>query len=229
MDFVYTGLKTTKTCLLIGLLLTNACLSSEATTRLRTAGRVVDVTGDATAKDTFSESRPLYRRDTILPGDTVSTASTSNVQLRMNDSALIVLGCDSSLKLEKYQFEKDHNDIVELELLQGSIRTLTGYVGSQNRDGYKFTVEGIEIEVQGTDFEVHRQADGNVYFGNYGGSIAIKNSLGSLDLGIGHNFDFAIAEPEQAPRGLKNPPQVFLDNALSFLTPLTQPTFCNQR
>lgn len=212
--------------LFLNLIWSNELAAIEASTPAQTAGRVTTVVGDADAIDESGSSRQLRRRSEILTGDIINSRAASNIQLRMIDSAIIVLGCESSLKVDSYRHEKNHLDIVEVELLKGTLRTITGWVGSQNRDAYKFRVADTIVEVRGTDFEVHLQANGKVYFSNYDGGITISNTYGSLDLGIGGDFDFAVVEPQQAPSGLKNPPQPLLNNSLPISNPLSQQTSC---
>lgn len=213
--------------LLLSLAWSNELAAVEASITAQTAGRVVTLVGGADAIDDSGSSRQLLRNSQVLAGDIINSRAASHIQLRMIDSAIIALGCESSLKVDSYRHEKNHLDIVEVQLLKGSLRTITGWIGSQNRDAYKFKVADTKVEVRGTDFEVHLQANGKVYFANYNGGITISNTFGSLDLGIGGDFDFAVIEPKQAPSGLRNRPQPLLRNSLPILTPLSQQTSCN--
>lgn len=180
------------------------------------AGRVTMTYGDAEAVDQNNARRELARRSDIYEGESVETHDQSSIQLRMVDSALISLGCTSTLKIENYIYEDAATDAVTLRLLRGVLRTITGQVGEQYPDRYRLLVGDTRLEVRGTDIEVRLDEDGTIYIANYDGGITVRNPLGSVDLGIGGDTDFAIVEPDKAPRGLRIQPQQLAPTPIVF-------------
>jgi len=174
------------------------------------AGRVIAVSGDAFAVDVINNSRRnLSRRSEIYVRDVIETGDRSSIQLRMVDSGLISLQCNSQLKIEAYEFNDEREDLIVLRLLRGTLRTITGKVGQMGRDQYNFHVGDTQLKIRGTDFEVSIAESGVVYFGTYDGGTTLVNAFGEVDLGVGADQDFAIVEPGKAPRGtLLQPPQL---------------------
>lgn len=170
-------------------------------------GRIVMSFGDVYALDVNNANRQLVRRSIFYVGETIKTSDQSHAQLRMTDSGLIALRCQSTLKIEEYAYKQDEDDLITLRLIQGGVRTITGQIGQQSRDRYRFLAGESRVEIRGTDFEVRLGENGDAYFGVFDGGITVANAYGSVRLGIGENADFAIVEPGQAPRALRLPPQ----------------------
>ena len=192
-------------CLSVCLVL---CVASASTAQTRNlpAGRVVTAFGDAFSVDVNNARSLIARRSDIHSGDIIQTLDQAYVQIRMVDSAILALRCQSALSIEEYQFEESEEDQVELRLIAGSVRTITGQISSQNRNSYNFAVGESSVEIRGTDFEVSLQKDGVAYFANYDGGITVSNPQGSVRLGIDGDANFAVVEPGQAPRALSNQP-----------------------
>lgn len=176
------------------------------------AGRVISASGEVAARDEqFTYSRVVIRRSEIHVQETIATSDQSRVQMRMMDSALLSLGCESSLKIEEYAYEQNAaNDRVTLRLLSGRFRTITGAVGEQNQQRYRLLVGDITIQILGTGYEVTFDPQTQIaYVGVYDGSVSITNPQGTVRLGIGGDADFARIESGSEPEALVNqPPQL---------------------
>ena len=161
------------------------------TADLDIAGNVITAATDSIAIDPNGDQRDIARRSAIYTGESIQSSSTGSVQVRMKDTALISLNCNSTLKIENYVYEHSQSDQVILSLLEGSLRTITGDVGEYNSTQYRLNVSGAWVNTRNADFEVHLQKNGVIYFAAFNGSITVSNSLGSLTLGQGGNSDFA--------------------------------------
>lgn len=173
------------------------------------AGRVISASGEVTAiEEQLTTYRRVTRRSEIYVRDTIRTSDQSRVQIRMLDSAILSLGCESSLKIEAYDYEESAaNDQLALRLLSGRFRTITGAIGEQNPQRYRFLVGDITIQILGTDYEVNYDPQTRIaYVGVYDGSVRITNPQGSISLGIGGNADFARIEPGMKPEEMLNQP-----------------------
>ena len=170
------------------------------------AGRVVAVTGQVSAQSATGNSRPLSRRSEIFVGDTVVTQADAFAQIRMTDGAIVSLKESTQFEIVAYSYEEDaQNDVISMRLIEGGFRTITGRIGEQNRDAYNVITEFSNIGIRGTDHEA--VIDGFLFVGVYDGGTQLDNNGGTLDLGVGANFDFGRAiDNTIPPEGLIFPP-----------------------
>ncbi|PCJ23448.1 MAG: hypothetical protein COA96_11905 [SAR86 cluster bacterium] len=179
-------------------------LSSSA--QLNLAGRVVATIGQIEVVRFDGTHQAVIRRSDINVGDTIKTFSDSMVQLRFVDSGLVSLCSDSELKIVQYQYQGANSDRVELYLVKGKLRTITGEIKGE---AYLLVVNGARISNRGTDYEVAIVGDEQAYVGVYTGGITITNELGEVNLGIGADYDFASLRKNFASVGsLLQPPDL---------------------
>ncbi|MDD9958450.1 MAG: FecR domain-containing protein [Gammaproteobacteria bacterium] len=173
------------------------------------AGRVIITTGDVGAVGPDGQSRPLSRRDQVFVGDRIITAANATTQIRMVDSAIIALKESTEFAIVAFEYEEaPATDESRMELISGGFRTITGAIGEQNRDNYEVDVSQFAtIGIRGTDYEVVITPVGEVVTGVYDGGTTIENNAGSLDLGVGADFDFArVEDADTPPEGLLEQP-----------------------
>ena len=171
------------------------------------AGRVIVVKGEVIAVEPSGATRELIRRAAVYVGDTIVTSADSSAQLRMEDQALIALKESTQFAILEYEYEQSPaTDASTLQLIEGGFRTITGNIGSQNRDAYETRISNFAtIGIRGTDYEVVLTPVGGVITGVYDGGTTFSNNNagGSIDLGINAEYDFAIInDPESPPVGL---------------------------
>jgi ElaB/YqjD/DUF883 family membrane-anchored ribosome-binding protein len=176
------------------------------------AGHVIVAQGRVLALAQTGAIRELARQSSIYVGDTIFTDDNAYAQLRMVDGAQIALSEFSELVIEDYKYDEDPvTDTSLLNLLRGGLRTITGAIGTQNRDNYELQVsESAQIGIRGTDYEVVVTPQGRIVSGVYDGGTTFSNALGALDLGINAQFDFGLIEnPQSPPVGLlQQPPEL---------------------
>lgn len=166
---------------------------------LNIAGKVTAAAPDAITIDANNDAREITRRSPIYIGDSIRNGDKGSVQVRMIDAALVSLRCNSSLKIQFYEFEAQQTDSAILKLHEGSLRTITGSIGKQNLAQYRLNVGSAWVNSPSADFEASLDDNGMVYFGVYGGSITVSNTFGSAVLGIGGSSDYARVEPNEPP------------------------------
>ena len=169
------------------------------------AGRIIFVQGDVAARNSRGIDRPLSRRDEVYVGDTLFTAPGASTQIRMVDDAMISLKESTQFAIIAYEFtENPATDRSSIELIEGGFRTITGTIGEQNRENYEAGIANFAtIGIRGTDYEVVITEVGEVFTGVYDGGTTIANDLGSLDLGLDADYDFAfVPDPQSPPQGL---------------------------
>ncbi len=173
------------------------------------AGRVIVTRGQVIAMESSGAQRSLDRRDEIYVGDTIFTMDNAYTQIRMVDGARISLTEFTEFEIVEYTYEENpDSDLSVINLIHGGFRTVTGAIGEANRDAYSAQVGSLaHIGIRGTDFEVVITPQGEIVTGVYDGGTTFSNDLGSLDLGVGANYDFGIIEnPQSPPVGLIQQP-----------------------
>jgi hypothetical protein len=173
------------------------------------AGTVIMARGEVAAVDAGGSSRPLSRRDDIFVGETIFTNAGSSAQFRMVDGAQISLKESTEFAIVAYQYnESPADDRASLELITGGFRTITGNISRDNREAYEANAANFAtIGIRGTDYEVIVTPAGEVLTGVFEGGITVSNNAGSLDLGIGAQFDFArVPDAASPPQGLTAQP-----------------------
>ncbi len=161
------------------------------TVDLDITGHVITAANDAIAIDLNGNQRNIARRSAVYTGESIQSGSTGSVQVRMKDTAIISLNCNSTLQIESYIYEHGQSDQVILSLLEGSLRTITGDAGGHDSTQYRLNANSAWVNTHNADFEVHLQENGVIYFAAFNGSITISNAFGSLKLGQEGNSDFA--------------------------------------
>ena len=182
---------------------------SQTDNEVPAAGRIISVAGEVNALDPDGNSRELTRRDAVYVGDTIYTGATGFAQIRLADDGLVALRALTEFAILDYQFEADpDNDVSVFQLLEGGMRTVTGAIGKQNRSNYRLNVgPNAYIGIRGTDYEAVITSSGVIATGVYDGGITFGNVVGSIDLGINADYDFAImVDPNVIPQGLVSQP-----------------------
>lgn len=119
------------------------------------AGRIQFVAGDVQIFLADGSSRPARKGDIVNENDTIVTAPTGSVQLRMVDDGLISVRPDSRLRIDEYRFSgrEDGSERGVLGLIKGGFRTLTGIIGRSNKSNYLVRAPNATIGIRGTDHE----------------------------------------------------------------------------
>jgi FecR protein len=128
----------------------------------RAAGVVEFVSGDAMITPKVGDSRLVAVKSQVEEGDTIVTFKGGEAQLRMLDGAYLLVRENSRLKIESYVAEGGGGDRSILDLLQGTVRSITGWIGKFNRAAYEIrTPILVTIGVRGTDHEASYIAPGD--------------------------------------------------------------------
>lgn len=197
-------------CCLLVLLLCNVFPLS-ATTAEPAAGKTIMARGEVVANAAQS-SRPLQRRAPVYHQDVLQTGVASAGQFRMGDGGLLSLQAETVLAVQQYQLAADGSaDNVQLELLEGGLRTITGALPPQGRQ-YQLRTPVATLGVRGTHYEaVLRQGD--LYLAGWDGSIDIVVTVPGSDqqfsLGPSQPFRFAVVRRDGSVEFLLKAPTLF--------------------
>jgi hypothetical protein len=90
----------------------------------------------------------------IRSGDRIRTGPDGFVQLRFADGALISLQPGSDFRVDAWIYDAQHHRSF-FELLQGSIRAVSGRIGKRNPEDWRLRTPAATIGIRGTAFSVH--------------------------------------------------------------------------
>lgn len=169
------------------------------------AGKVLLVTGQATATNEAGITRSLRKGDTVSQGDTINTARFSYANIEFTDSGRTLIGPNSAFKIEQYTHDRpaaggprrrsavgrtDSNAV--FRLLRGGFRAITGLIGQTSPDRYTVQTPVATIGIRGTDFIATvcdadcdlgpgaegKDPSGGTVAGVYDGGISVSNAAG---------------------------------------------------
>jgi len=180
-------------------------VSFHATAQNNVIGRVITTSGTVVAIDEDNNTRELLRRSNIFLGDTVVTGPQGFAQIRMRDSAMLALKEETEYKFKEFEFDGNSAtpDSVVMEMVRGGFRTITGSIGDSENDTYRVETAFAYIGVRGTSHKAVI-AFGSLFTGVSDGGTTVTNELGSIDTGVGGDFDYAVTTQDamESPLGI---------------------------
>jgi hypothetical protein len=118
------------------------------------AGIVKIVTGDVRVVDAQGE-RVLKSGDAVHANARLIAGKQSSASLVLRDGTTLVLSENSQFVVEKFAFEATtQNGNMLINLLQGSMRMLTGLIAKINPDAIQVKTKTLSVGIRGTDFIV---------------------------------------------------------------------------
>lgn len=169
------------------------------------AGFVIVSVGEVTAYDTANDQeRKLKRRSKIFAGDEIRTGQKAKVQLKFKDKGVIALQENTQLQISEYEYTGiDGNpERSFFKLVKGGFRAISGAIGKQNPEDYKVETPLATIGIRGTDYSALLASQLKVKVHN--GAVQVRNQMGSVLVGDGHDFRFAVVSASQIPKGVLN-------------------------
>ena len=163
-----------------------------------------------------SYSTPVRPDVPIRSGDRIRTGPDGSVQLKFTDGGLMSIQPGSDFRVESYAYGATRQRGF-FELLQGSVRAVSGGIGKRDRDDWRLRTPTATIGIRGTEFSVDQaacapacppDADGLVVE-VISGRVAVTNAAGSIEVPAGRTLRLrdattvpALAEaPRPGPRG----------------------------
>ncbi len=178
--------------------LVSALLTLCAASAYAQVAYVHDMTGAATAT-VGTAQRALKIGDVLESGSTISTGEKSSAVVKFEDGQVMALTERTSFRIVDYRYNKQRvsQSSAIFSLLQGSLRFITGVVGSTNRNSFRMNVGTATIGIRGTDgsvtFDPVTQA---VVAAVNAGALEMATPQGTQNIGLGN---FASARPGEAP------------------------------
>jgi hypothetical protein len=126
---------------------------SQSGAQPRVAGTIDFVEGLARVEGKDRRVRTPAAGQTVNEGDTISTLSDSEVHLQMADGALFMVRERTRVTITEYVADGGSGDKSLMDLAEGALRAITGWIGAYNRNSYRIRTPLVTIGVRGTDHE----------------------------------------------------------------------------
>ena len=173
----------------------------------RQVGEVIQARGQAIAVDQRKVSRDLEVGDGVFVGDKIVTGEDGFVRLLMVDEARLDLRCYSIMVIEKYDLQSSKRRSI-LNLLQGSLRKVSGEIGKWKEDVYELKTPVASVGVRGTEYALRvfqsKGCDGSVdtedeglYLKVIQGLVNVHNK--AANTAVAKNDSLYIQLPDKAP------------------------------
>jgi hypothetical protein len=150
----FTPLRTT---LAVGLLLTASLASAQTATAPVDGARIgtfKQIQGDIQLGQEAGRAAPASG-DAVRQGDRVRTGQTGGASIVLVDGTVLSMGPNTTVDLSQFQFDSTtQNGNFLLDVLQGSVRVVTGLTARINPERFKVRTPTAVVGVRGTDFIV---------------------------------------------------------------------------
>jgi hypothetical protein len=178
-------------------------------------GVVQERSGSVIAVDKRKVSRKLHKNSPIFIGDKVITGEDGSVRLQMIDDAVLDLRCFSIMVIEEYALKAGNRRSI-LNLLQGSLKKITGKIGDLTEDVYELRTPIASVGVRGTEYALRVfqskgcggtvDADESFYLEVIKGLVDVRTKAGQQVYAKG---DTAYVDlPESMPKKVKIKPGI---------------------
>ena len=174
-------------------------------------GTVELVEGSVQIVDAQGGRRSPKVSDTVSEGDLVVTGRDGELHLRTDDHGVMALRAGTRFRVDAYSARGDATDKSVVTLLEGALRSITGWIGKTSPRAYSIHTASATIGIRGTDHEttvILPPEPGQVAVGAPGtydkvnhGSTVLSSEKGSVVLEP-NQAAFAEHEGRRAPRKL---------------------------
>jgi hypothetical protein len=118
--------------------------------------RAAEITGHASAVSSGRPERALFLGAPLYNGDQVMVGHEGHVTVLFSDNTRIVLSYDSRFLITNYRYDKAQPQAGNflVNLLRGSLRTVTGVIGHTNPAHVGYTTPTATVGIRGTAFDL---------------------------------------------------------------------------
>jgi len=154
----------------------------------RVAGKIELAEGIARIQDRNRRERRPAVGEQVFEGDAIATAPKAELHLRMADGASFIVRERTRITITAYVADGGDSDRSLIDLAEGALRAITGWIGKHNRANYAVRTPLVTIGVRGTDHEPTHliQGDPRGKAGSYdkvNAGLAVMNSpQGSVEI-----------------------------------------------
>lgn len=178
------------------------------------AGKIELVEGEVTVYDKAKKARRVAVGEVVQEGEGIVTGRDGELHLNMEDGGFIAVRPNTRMNIVAYRAEGDDKDKSVFSLLEGTFRSVTGWIGKFNPRSYQVRTPTATIGVRGTDHEplVIPQNSNEGEPGSYDkvniGATTLQTRHGSVEVRP-NQAGFAPLRGQPRPRVLTQVPGVF--------------------
>jgi hypothetical protein len=178
------------------------------------AGKVELVEGDVRFFARDMTMRTPFTEDSIFEGESIATGANGEVHLRMEDGGFIAVRPGTRMRIARFRAQGDESDVMSIGLLEGTFRSITGWIAGFGRNNYQVRTPTVTIGVRGTDHEPFHIPAGSPLGepGTYDkvsqGGTYMQTAQGRVDIAPGR-AGFARLRHTERPRVLERVPAHF--------------------
>jgi FecR protein len=187
---------------------------AEKAVEVNRAAKIVLIEGDVSVSSANRQRRTVAIGDYLVEGDNIVTGKDGELHLDMEDGGYMSVRPNTKMRIVKYQAKGESTDTGIFGLLEGSFRSITGWIGKHNGKSYTVRTPTATVGIRGTDHEPYVIAQGSKEGepGTYdkvneGGSY-IQTAGGRADIAVNQS-GFVSHEKSAKPRLLKDIPAHF--------------------
>jgi FecR protein len=176
------------------------------------AGNIDTARGEVSVLARDGVPRGVARGDRVIEGETILTGPDGEVLLTTDDSGVLAIRPRSRLTIETYKVNGNDKDSIVLNLLRGSLRSITGWISKTAPKNYRVATNTATIGIRGTDHEVAIVEDGE----NAGtwnkvteGGTVLSSNTGSIEQTPSNNGTARVRAGDQVPTPAPPPLTLF--------------------
>jgi FecR protein len=164
-----------------------------ATTTTTAIGTVDLLSGTVTITNLQGTPQGITAGMALQVGDTIKTEDESEAHATMLDGAFLAVRANSSIKITGYAANGNSKDTSLINLLKGSLRTVTGWIGKTRPAAYRVVTPTATIGIRGTDHEViylseedaETPAEAGTHSVVFEGGTTLETPQGQVDVAVG--------------------------------------------
>lgn len=178
------------------------------------AGRIDETQGDVRIYDSAQNMRSARIGDVVYEGESIATGIDGEVHLVMADEGQIAIRPNTRLRIAKYKADGGKDDVSIIALVQGALRSVTGWIGKYNPKGYAIRTPTATIGVRGTDHETmvipqgSRDGEAGTYDKVNHGATVLSTPHGETEVGP-NQAGFVSVSGKAPPRLLPSVPKIY--------------------
>jgi hypothetical protein len=117
------------------------------------SGKAVLIEGDVRILDRRLQSRRPRVGDLLYEGDSIVTGRDGEAHFEMEDGGYIGVRPNTKMRIANFKAEGGPDDTSVFGLLEGSFRSVTGWIGKLGGNRYQINTPTATLGVRGTDHE----------------------------------------------------------------------------
>jgi len=178
------------------------------------AGKVEFIEGIVQFYDRQRRARVPRAGDPVYEGDSIVTGTDGEVHFTLEDGGFIAVRPNTKMRIVNFRAQGDEEDKLNIGLLEGSFRSMTGWIARFSRGNYLIRTPTATIGVRGTDHEPFHIPEGSSLGepGTYDkvneGGTVLTTKYGRVEVTPGKS-GFAHLRRAEPPRALERPPAFF--------------------